>query len=111
MIELLLIISSGGLTGPHRLLPFLRFSRLYPRILVPPVLAGRDQDRLMQSLKALTTFGADGGPGYAVYTKVWELFLSLKGKIFQCIVGELIMLELQRFVLKNQGQDFAILYR
>lgn len=51
------------------LLPFFRFSRLYPRILVPPVFAGGDQDRLMQSLKAVTTFGADGAPGYAVNTE------------------------------------------
>lgn len=60
------MISSGGLTGPQRLLPFFRFSRLYPRIFVPPVLAGGDQERLMQFLNALSTFGADGGPGYAV---------------------------------------------
>jgi len=51
--------------GPQRLLPFLRFSRLYPRMLVPPVLAGGAQDRLMQSLKALTTFGAEGAAAYA----------------------------------------------
>ena len=49
----------------HRLLPFLRFSILYPKIFVPPVLAGAVQARLMQSLKALTIFGVDGGPGYA----------------------------------------------
>lgn len=57
--------SSGGLTWPHRLLPFLRFSTLYPKMLVPPVLAGADQARLMQSLKALTILGVEGGPGYA----------------------------------------------
>lgn len=67
-----LIISLGGLTGPHKLLPFLRFSRLYPRILVPPVSAGGDQERVIQSLKELTTLGADGGPGYAVYRKEWD---------------------------------------
>lgn len=65
-----LMISSGGLTGPQRLLPFFRFSMLYPRIFVPPVLAGGDQARLMQSLNALSTFGADGGPGYAVRINV-----------------------------------------
>lgn len=60
-----LIGSSGGLTEPHRLLPFLRFSTLYPKMLVPPVLVGADQARLIQSLKALTTFSVVGGPGYA----------------------------------------------
>lgn len=57
--------SSGGLTRPHRLLPFLRFSTLYPKMLVPPVLEGADQARLIQSLKALSIFGVEGGPGYA----------------------------------------------
>lgn len=47
----------------HKLLPFLRFSTLYPRRLVPPVLVGAVQARLMQSLKALTILGVDGGPG------------------------------------------------
>lgn len=65
-----LMISSGGLTVPQILLPFFRFSRLYPRIFVPPVLAGGDHARLMQSLNALSTFGADGGPGYAVRINV-----------------------------------------
>lgn len=51
--------------APHRLLPFLRFSTLYPRMSVPPVLEGAVQDRLMQSLNALIIFGAEGGPGYA----------------------------------------------
>lgn len=60
-----LIGSSGGLIRPHRLLPFLRFSTLYPKILVPPVLVGADQARLIQSLKALTIFGVEGGPGNA----------------------------------------------
>lgn len=68
-----LIISSGGLTGPQRLLPFFRFSRLYPRIFVPPVLAGGDHARLIQSLNALSTFGADGGPGYAVRINVAKI--------------------------------------
>lgn len=36
---------------------------------MPPVSAGGDQDRVMQSLKALATFGADGGPGYAARTQ------------------------------------------
>lgn len=57
--------SSGELTRPHRLLPFFLFSTLYPKILVPPVLVGADQARFIQSLKALTIFGAEGGPGYA----------------------------------------------
>lgn len=58
--------SLAGLTRPHRLLPFFRFSTLYPKMLVPPVLVGADQARFIQSLKALTIFGAEGGPGYAV---------------------------------------------
>lgn len=57
--------SSGGLTRLQRLLPFLRFSILYPKRLVPPVLVGGVQARLIQSLKALTIFGADGAPGNA----------------------------------------------
>lgn len=61
------IISSAGLTGLHRLLPFLRFSMLYPRMLVPPVLEGGFHVRVIQSLKALTTLGAEGGPAYAMY--------------------------------------------
>lgn len=60
-----LIGSSGGWTKPHRLLPFLRFSTLYPKMLVPPVLVGAVQAKLMQSLKALTIFGVEGGPGNA----------------------------------------------
>lgn len=60
-----LIGSSAGLTRLHRLLPFLRFSTLYPKMLVPPVLVGADQARLMQSLKALMIFGVEGCPGYA----------------------------------------------
>lgn len=64
-MSLPLMGSSGGLTWPHRLLPFLRFSTLYPKRLVPPVLVGADQARLIQSLKALTIFGVEGGPGYA----------------------------------------------
>ncbi len=47
------------------LLPRLRFSILYPTILVPPVLVGGDHAKVMQFLKALTTLGVDGGPGYA----------------------------------------------
>lgn len=76
-------MSSGVFTAPHRLLPFLRFSSLYPRILVPPVSDGGDQERLMQSLKALITFGADGGPGYAVHTKkgFFKSFPSQKCRI------------------------------
>lgn len=31
-------------------------------MLVPPVLAGGVHDKVMQSLKALITLGADGGP-------------------------------------------------
>lgn len=76
------MISSDGLTRPHKLLPFFRFSRLYPRIFVPPVLAGGDQARVMQSLNALITFGADGGPGYAVKINVCEetkLAISIQG--------------------------------
>lgn len=60
-----LIGSSSGFTKLQRLLPFLRFSTLYPKILVPPVLEGAVHARLMQSLKALTIFGAEGGPGNA----------------------------------------------
>lgn len=60
-----LIGSSGGWTKLHRLLPFLRFSTLYPKMLVPPVLVGAVQAKLMQSLKALTIFGVEGGPGNA----------------------------------------------
>lgn len=74
------MISSDGLTRPHKLLPFFRFSRLYPRIFVPPVLAGGDQARVMQSLNALITFGADGGPGYAVKTNEETKFsISIQG--------------------------------
>lgn len=51
--------------APHRLLPFLRFSTIYPRRSVPPVLEGAFQARLIQSLNALIIFGAEGGPGYA----------------------------------------------
>lgn len=68
-----LISSLGGLTWSHRLLPFLRFSTLYPKISVPPVLDGADQARLMQSLKALTTFSVEGAPGYAALDKNVEL--------------------------------------
>lgn len=32
---------------------------------VPPVLVGGVHVKVMQSLKALITLGADGGPGYA----------------------------------------------
>lgn len=64
------IISSAGLTGLHRLLPFLRFSMLYPRMLVPLVLEGEIHVRVMQSLKSLTTLGAEGGPGYAKYRNI-----------------------------------------
>lgn len=37
----------------------------------------------MQSLKALTTFGADGGPGYAARTQfnAVSLFMSISYKI------------------------------
>lgn len=35
-------------------------------MLVPPVLVGGDHAKVMQFLKALTTLGVDGGPGYAV---------------------------------------------
>lgn len=34
------------------------------------MLAGGDHARLIQSLNALSTFGADGGPGYAVRINV-----------------------------------------
>lgn len=34
-------------------------------MLVPPVLVGAVQAKLMQSLKALTIFGVEGGPGNA----------------------------------------------
>lgn len=57
--------SSSGFTKLQILLPFLRFSTLYPKRFVPPVLEGAVQARLIQSLKALTIFGADGGPGNA----------------------------------------------
>jgi len=57
---------------------------LYPRILVPPVLDGGDQERLMQFLKALTTFGADGGPGYAVHGKDWDLLSFFLNVTFIC---------------------------
>lgn len=60
-----LIGSSSGFTKLQRLLPFLRFSTLYPKILVPPVLDGAVHARLMQFLKALTIFGTEGGPGNA----------------------------------------------
>lgn len=60
-------------------------------MLVPPVSAGGDQDRVMQSLKALTTFGADGGPGYAAGTHFYavSLFLSISYNIEK---WELIMI-------------------
>lgn len=35
-------------------------------MLVPPVLVGGVHAKVMQFLKALTTLGVDGGPGYAV---------------------------------------------
>lgn len=44
---------------------------------MPPVSAGGDQDRVMQSLKALATFGADGGPGYAARTQFYEVTFSV----------------------------------
>lgn len=45
----------------------------------------------MQSLKALTTFGADGGPGYAADTQFYavSLFLSISYNIEK---WELIMI-------------------
>lgn len=46
-------------------------------MLVPPVLVGGDHDKLMQSLKALTTFGAEGGPGYAVKQISKESILNI----------------------------------
>ncbi len=57
--------SSMALTTVQRLLPFLRFSTIYPRIREPPRLTGEAQQMLMQSSKALTTFGGAGGPGKA----------------------------------------------
>lgn len=53
------------LTVDQRLLPFLRFSKMYPRIREPPRLLGESQEMLMQFSEALITFGGAGGPGKA----------------------------------------------
>lgn len=70
----------------HWFVCFLRFSIWYPKILFPPSFSGGVHDRLIQFLKALTTFGGVGGPGNTTniininitwykYPSVWKMYL------------------------------------
>lgn len=54
-------------------------------MLVPPVLVGGDHDKLMQSLKALTIFGVEGGPGNAVTRNLKCINVSLNAYISNII--------------------------
>lgn len=62
---------------------------------MPPVLAGGDQARLMQSLNALSTFGADGGPGYAVRINVAKTNEKNELRNVPLSIQGLILLQLQ----------------